>query len=103
MGLGIQGMPSGYLESVEACSESVKLKACKPHPLIVIDGEFGWFETFYFRAVTVLCLLPPWLPLRAFEVCSSEDEEKQPGMVDCCSKNKRGGGNFISYPFLSGE
>ena len=52
---------------------------------------------FCFHAITVLCLLLPWLLLRVFEVCSSEEEETTTRTVDCCSKKKRGGGNFILY------
>ena len=96
MGLGNLGMQSGYFESVEACSESVKLKACKPHPMIVIDGEFGWFQTFISMPSQscACCCLGFCSGFLKFAV---QKKEKTARIVDCCSKKKRGGGNFILY------
>ena len=97
MGLGSLGMQLGYSESVEACSESVKLKACIPHPLIVIDGEFGWFQTFI--SMLSQCCACCRLGFRSgfLKFAAQKKKKTTTRIVDCCSKKKRGGGNFISY------
>ena len=48
---------------------------------------------FYFHAITVLCLLLPWLLLRVFEVCSSE-EGKNSCNCGLFQQEEKGRGEF---------